>query len=111
MLAELVALRLMTSYVAQGRYMLFKRLLLRCQRNSGRRLLGEKEAVVPCASNLSLYGCDFAMGTDARTLGDRRVYTGTRAGLHRHLALVMLAYSFLIYERMRTAQDHDEVTY
>jgi SRSO17 transposase len=117
---------------------------------------------------LSKRSREFALGTAARTLEDRRVYTGTEGwliaekllpgeegeckyyfsnlpaemrleqlvpfvrgrwpieqfyeeakqecglddyqgrrwdGLHRHLALVMLAYSFLVCERMRTEQD------
>ena len=146
----------------------FKRSLHNCQMSSGSRLLGEKEAAVPCGSSSWPFVCDFAMGTAARTLEDRRVYTGAEGwligekplpgeegeckysfsnlpaemkleqlvplvrgrwpieqfyeeakqecglddyqgrrwdGLHRHLALGMLAYSFLMYERMRTDQD------
>ena len=136
--------------------------------SSGSRLLGEKEAAVSCGSSSLPFVCDFAMGTAARTLEDRRLYTGAEGwligekplpgeegecnysfsnlaaemrleqlvplvrgrwpieqfyeeakqecglddsqgrrwdGLHRHLALVMLAYSFLMAERMRAEQD------
>src|SRR5260221_7754339 len=54
----------------------FKRSLRKCQMSSGRRLPGEKEAVVPCASSSWQFVCDFAIGTAARTLEDQRVYTG-----------------------------------
>jgi hypothetical protein len=43
---------------------------------SGRATPGGKEAAARCASSLSLFVCDFAMGTAARTLEDQRVYTG-----------------------------------
>ena len=136
--------------------------------NSGKALPGGIKAAARCASSLSPFVCDFAMGTAARTLEDRRIYTGAEGwligekplpgeegdckyylsnrpadmrfeqlvplvrgrwpieqfyeeakqecglddyqgrrwdGLHRHLVLVMLAYSFLVYERMKGEQD------
>src|SRR5438105_3030118 len=62
------------------RYLVPKRSSRHCQMSSGRRLPGEKEAAARCASSLSPFVCDFAMGT-ARTLEDRRVYTEAQGWL------------------------------
>src|ERR1700682_3707854 len=59
----------------QPRYMPFKRVLRRCQMTSGRRLPGGKEAVVPCASSLSLYVC---IGLWARLLAPWRIGVSTQ---------------------------------
>ena len=52
-----------------------------CQRSSGRRLPGGKEAEARCASSSLPFGCDFGLGTAARTLEDGRVYTGAEGWL------------------------------
>src|SRR6266699_310317 len=59
----------------------FKRSLRRCQMSSGRRLPGGREAVVPCASSLSLCVC---IGQWALLRGPLRIGVSTqepRAGL------------------------------
>jgi hypothetical protein len=58
-----------------------KRSLRLCQMTSGRRLPGGKEAAARCAGSSLQFACDFAMGTTARTLADRRVYTGAEGWL------------------------------
>jgi len=52
-----------------------------CQMSSGRRLPGEIKVEARCASSSLPFVCDFAMGTAARTLQDRRVYTGAQGWL------------------------------